>query len=78
MKANVAGAFGEVLRALRIERKLTQEQLGLAAGLQRKYISSLELGTKAPSFATVLRVAKALDVEPGGLVSIVAAKLEEL
>lgn len=78
MEANVAGAFGAVLRTLRIEKNLTQEQLGLEAGLQRKYISLLELGTKAPSLATVLRVAKALNVEPGSLVSLVAAKLDEL
>ncbi len=78
MEANVAGAFGAVLRALRIEKKITQEQLGFEAGLQRKYISLLELGTKAPSLATVLRVAKALNVEPGSLVSLVAAKLDEL
>lgn len=78
MEANVAGAFGAVLRTLRIEKKITQEQLGFEAGLQRKYISLLELGTKAPSLATVLRVAKALNVEPGSLVSLVAAKLDEL
>jgi len=78
LKANVAGAFGEVLRALRIERKLTQEQLGFVAGVQRKSISLLELGSRAPSLATVLRIAKALNVEPGELVSLVAAKIDSL
>lgn len=78
MEANVAGAFGAVLRTLRIEKNLTQEQLGLEAGLQRKYISLLELGTKAPSLATVLRLAKALNVEPGRLVSLVNTKIDEL
>jgi transcriptional regulator with XRE-family HTH domain len=77
LDANVAVAFGTVLRALRIDKQLTQEQLGLEAGLQRKYISLLELGTKAPSLGTVLRVAKALDIEPGALVSNVASKIDE-
>ena len=56
---------------------MTQEQLGLAAGLQRKYISLLELGTKAPSLATVLRIAMALDVDPGELVSLVSTQVLE-
>jgi len=56
---------------------MTQEQLGLAAGLQRKYISLLELGTKAPSLATVLRIATALDVDPGELVSLVNTQVLE-
>lgn len=77
MEAKLASAFGSVLRTLRIEAKMTQEQLGLEAGLQRKYISLLELGEKAPSLATALRVAAALRVEPGGLVTLVARKLEE-
>lgn len=78
MEANVAGAFGAVLKALRTERKMTQEQLALEAGLQRKHISLLELGTMAPSLATALRLAKALNVEPGSLVSLVALKIDEM
>lgn len=57
---------------------MSQEQLGLQAGLQRKSISALELGTKAPSLATVLRIAKALNVEAGMLVSLVALKIDEM
>lgn len=78
MEANVAGAFGAVLRALRIERKMTQEQLGLEARVQRKHISLLELGENAPSLATTLRLAKALDIEPGALVSLVALRIDEI
>lgn len=78
MEANVASAFGAVLKALRIEKGLTQEQLGMEAGLQRQYISMLELGTRAPSLAVVLRIAKGLKLEPGTLVSSVATKVNEL
>lgn len=77
MESTIAIAFGKVLRRLRTTRGMTQEQLGLAAGLQRKYISLLELGTKAPSLATVLRIATALDVDPGELVSLVNAQVRE-
>lgn len=37
-------AFGKVVRQLRKERKLSQEQLGFEADLQRIYVSKLELG----------------------------------
>lgn len=77
MESTIAIAFGKVLRRLRTTAGMTQEQLGLAAGLQRKYISLLELGTKAPSLATVLRIATALEVDPGELVSLVSTQVLE-
>ena len=50
-------AFGIALRKLRLAKKLTQEQLGFEAGLRRTYISSLELGEKQPSLATIQKLA---------------------
>lgn len=44
-----AVAFGKVLRRLRKEAGLTQEQLGLEADLRRTYVSILELGQQQPS-----------------------------
>jgi transcriptional regulator with XRE-family HTH domain len=78
LEAAVASAFGAVLKAFRIEKNVTQEQLGMSADLQRQYISMLELGTRAPSLATTLRLAKALNVEPGWMVSLVVAKIDEM
>jgi transcriptional regulator with XRE-family HTH domain len=78
LEADVAAAFGAVLKAFRIEINVTQEQLGMSADLQRQYISMLELGTRAPSLATTLRLAKALNVEPGWMVSLVVAKIDEM
>lgn len=39
-------AFGLRLRELRIERGLSQEELGLRAELDRTYISGIERGTR--------------------------------
>lgn len=77
MEQKIAGAFGAVLKGMRLDRKMTQEQLGLEAGIQRKYVSLLERGEKAPSLATVLRVSRALNVEPGTLVALVAAQVDD-
>jgi transcriptional regulator with XRE-family HTH domain len=54
-------AFGIALRKIRLSKKLTQEQLGFEAGLRRTYISSLELGEKQPSLATIQKLAHVFD-----------------
>ena len=59
---DAAVAFGKVLRQLRLEAGLTQEQLGLEADLRRTYVSVLELGQQQPSLTTILKLAGALKV----------------
>lgn len=70
-------AFGKVLRRLRLDAKFTQEDLGLEAGLQRKFISSLELGDKQPSIETVFKIAVALKIRAGRLITLVEKELDE-
>ena len=71
----VAIAFGRVLRKLRKEMGLSQEALGLEAGLQRNYISSLELGEKQPSLASIYKLAFALNIKAGKLIALVDTEL---
>ncbi len=61
-------AFGEVLRSIREEKGLSQEQLGFESGFHRTYISQLERGQKSPSLKTLFRVAEALQVKPSQLI----------
>lgn len=68
MDDEVASAFGRALRAARLSACLTQEELGLRASLQRKHVSSLELGQKLPNIATAFSLAGALGVEPAELI----------
>lgn len=75
MGTSVKSAFGQVLRQLRQDSGLTQEQLGLEAELQRKYISQLELGEKEPSLTTVFKLANALEIKPGKLITLVDNEL---
>ncbi len=60
-------AFGKVLRELRLEAGLTQEQLGFDADLRRAYVSILELGQQQPSLTTILKIAHALKMPAGQL-----------
>ena len=73
---DAAAAFGKVLRRLRRQRGLTQEQLGLESDLRRTYVSLLELGRQQPSLTTILKLATALGERPGTLVDLAADELQ--
>lgn len=76
MSQSVAVAFGKVLRRVRQDACLSQEQLALAARLQRKHISALELGDKQPTITTVFRLSEALQIPPRSLVELVEVELQ--
>ena len=78
MSGSVAVAFGRVLRRLRKNALMSQEALGIAADLQRKSISSFELGEKHPTITTVFILAQALQVRPNELIELVEAELESM
>ena len=54
--------FARRLKALRIEKQMTQEDLAKAAGVSTAFISSVERGIHSPSFGTLESIAEALDV----------------
>lgn len=52
--------LGEMIKSVRKERNLTQEQLGELIGVQKSQISKLERSTKNVTIETILKVFKAL------------------
>ena len=50
-------AFGLILKDLRNERGLSQQQLAFDSDLDRTYISLLERGLRLPTLGTVFKVA---------------------
>lgn len=70
-------AFGKVLRRLREEAGLTQEQFGFEADLRRTYVSILELGQQQPSLTTILKIAQALNCSPGSLLDMVSVEISQ-
>ena len=55
--------FAELLRQLRAERGLTQEDLGDLLNVDRAYISQLERGLVSPSLRAMVKLAKVLSVQ---------------
>ena len=70
-----AVAFGVVLRKLRMEAALTQEELGFEADLRRTYVSVLELGQQQPSLTTILKLSKALKLSAMDLMAMVEEEI---
>ena len=70
-------AFGQVLRELRREANLTQEELGLEADLKRTFISLLELGQQQPTLQTIFKLSTALDIKASDLLKYVEEKVSD-
>lgn len=54
--------FGQRLKTLRNRAGLTQEELAAHADISVDFLSLVERGINAPSFETLERLAKALDL----------------
>ncbi len=52
--------LGEMIKSIRKERRLTQEQLGKLVGVQKSQISKLERNTRNVTIETILKVFRAL------------------
>jgi len=54
--------FGQKVRDLRLQKGISQEELGYRSGLHRNYISDIERGKRNISLENIFLLAYALDV----------------
>ena len=76
-KALTAHAFGDVLRACRNRAALSQEHLAETADLDRTYPSLLERGLREPTLGVVIRLARALGIDPCVLVRMTLWRVQQ-
>ena len=69
--------FGQVLRELRTERGLSQEELGFESDYHRTYISQLERGQKNPSLKAIFRLARVLGITPSEMIRRIESRVGE-
>jgi XRE family transcriptional regulator, regulator of sulfur utilization len=62
-----AEKFGAIVRTLREERGLTQDQLAERAGVSTTYIGFIERGDNVPTLTIILQIASALKVRSSEL-----------
>lgn len=59
--------FGERLRSIRLERRVTQDEFAEFLGVSSDFISNIERGINAPSFDVLEIIAGRLDMEVSDL-----------
>ena len=62
MNDNILVSFGKIVRKLRTERGISQEDFAELCELHRTYISDIELGKRNISLENIARIANALDM----------------
>jgi transcriptional regulator with XRE-family HTH domain len=62
-------AFAERVRALRVARGWSQEELASRAKRHFTFVSQLERAERSPGLMTIIQIADALEVDPGDLVT---------
>ena len=66
-----------MLRELRKQRGLSQETLAHDAGMERNYISLLELGRNSASVKMIFKITPALGITVSEFMALVEAKHKE-
>jgi transcriptional regulator with XRE-family HTH domain len=64
VKGNLNELFGKVIKQLRQERGMSQQELADYAEIDRSYISDMERGRYNPTLLTVYKLADILKVLP--------------
>ncbi|HRZ80182.1 MAG TPA: helix-turn-helix transcriptional regulator [bacterium] len=73
---NIRIKFGSRLKHLRKFRKMSQDAVSLASGVDRSYLSEIENGKVSPTIDVIDRIAQALDVAPKELLEESVAEPE--
>lgn len=70
--------LGSRIRQLRKLKGLTLEDLGEKAGVCYKYVGEIERGMKTPTVTVLQKIASALDINAGTLLSSFSAEQRQL
>lgn len=62
MNNSILHLFGQRLKALRIQKNLTQDQFSKECGLHKNYIGMVERGERNPSLINIDIIAKGLKI----------------
>jgi transcriptional regulator with XRE-family HTH domain len=62
--------FGRVVRRLRQEQQISQEELGHRTGLHRNHVGEIERAELSPTLSSVEVLAEALGTSPSRLIAL--------
>jgi transcriptional regulator with XRE-family HTH domain len=75
VKRDLKKAFGKVIKELREDRGLSQQELADTAGIDRSYLSDLERGLNFPSLNIVYSLAEVFKMKANELVGKVDGEM---
>jgi transcriptional regulator with XRE-family HTH domain len=55
--------LGSKLKAIRVNKKITQSELAVILGVDKSFVSNIENGKNNPTLSTIASLAKALKVK---------------
>ena len=68
-------AFGQAVRAARMEQGMAQEELAASADIERSHMGKIERGEHMPTLALILRIAAALNKSAADLIAVTEENL---
>ncbi|MCC4113965.1 helix-turn-helix domain-containing protein [Aromatoleum toluclasticum] len=68
-------AFGQAVRAARMEQGMAQEELASLAEIERSHMGKIERGEHMPTLALILRIAAALNRSAADLIAVTEKNL---
>lgn len=68
-------AFGQAVRAARMEQGMAQEELAALAAIERSHMGKIERGEHMPTLALILRIAMALNRSAAELIAVTEENL---
>jgi len=71
-------AIGKVIKALRLKRGLSQEDLAFTCDVDRSYISMIEVGRNEPSVSKIFDICQGLKIKPSDFIRLVEVEVEKL
>lgn len=74
-RIGIAEAFGIAVREERKRLGISQEKLGELAGIHRTYVGMIEHGEKNITLSNILKVSKALGLNPSELLKLAEEQL---
>ena len=71
-------AFGQAVRAARMEQGMAQEELAALAEIERSHMGKIERGEHMPTLALILRIAAALNRSAAALIAATEENLRSV
>ncbi len=77
-KKKILVALGQLIKQHRVALKISQEELGLRANLDRTYISGIERGIRNPSLTALASLASGLGITVANLLNNLEIEVEKI